>query len=255
MYARFLKNPPTNIDYLFLEGTQVGRSNTVSKSETDIEAEMTKIFSEKDKINIVNTSGQNIDRLVSIYKACNNTNKIFVIDVYVATILKELSKFASLPYPSDSFKNVRVIFPPGICKMLKRNNNEKRFYQFKKYKINRDQLSNNYRDIVMIVRPSIKNYITGIKNLDKGNFIYSLWKGYLKKDYTKNFVDYFTDMGFDFHIIHTSGHADTRTLKKMVSAIKPKNIVPIHTFEADEYANLFLDSNVLRINDNCDHPD
>jgi len=41
------------------------------------------------------------------------------------------------------------------------------------------------------------------------------------------------------HKIHTRGHADTKTLTKMAEAIKPKNIVPIHTFEGDKYKSIF----------------
>lgn len=71
--------------------------------------------------------------------------------------------------------------------------------------------------------------ITGI---DGGNLIYSMWEGYLKKHDTMKFIEYFENRGFTIHKVHTSGHADIDTLKKMVEAIKPKAIVPIHTFNA-----------------------
>ena len=48
---------------------------------------------------------------------------------------------------------------------------------------------------------------------------------------------------------HTSGHANRDGLKKMVEVVKPKTIVPIHTFEGDEYKDIFSDSNVQRVND------
>ena len=41
------------------------------------------------------------------------------------------------------------------------------------------------------------------------------------------------------HYYHTSGHADTGTLMKLVDAINPKNIVPIHTFHPKEYQKIF----------------
>ena len=52
-------------------------------------------------------------------------------------------------------------------------------------------------------------------------------------------------MRFVFHDIHTSGHADIGTLKKMVDAIKPKCIVPIHTFHGKDYKNVFTLTVVL----------
>lgn len=36
-----------------------------------------------------------------------------------------------------------------------------------------------------------------------------------------------------------SGHADINTLQKMVEAVQPKNIVPIHTFRGADYSKHF----------------
>ena len=81
--------------------------------------------------------------------------------------------------------------------------------------------------------------------MNGGNFIYSLWEGYLQKDYTKKFVEYLTNRNFTMYKIHTSGHADTVALKEMVKAIKPKNIVPIHTFSRDTYSGIFTEPIVI----------
>jgi ribonuclease J len=78
--------------------------------------------------------------------------------------------------------------------------------------------------------------ITGIEG---GNFIYSMWEGYLKKPDTKKFIEYFEKKGFSIHKVHTNGHADIDTLKQMVEAIKPKYIIPIHTFNAIDYKKYF----------------
>ena len=72
-----------------------------------------------------------------------------------------------------------------------------------------------------------------IQDLKGGNFIYSMWEGYLQKKRTQGFIKYFEDKNFRVHHIHTSGHADVETLKQFVNAINPKNIVPIHTFHAE----------------------
>ena len=59
------------------------------------------------------------------------------------------------------------------------------------------------------------------------------------KPYVKNFVDYLEHRGFKMYTIHTSGHADITALKRMVDAIKPQNIVPIHTFAGARYKDIF----------------
>jgi ribonuclease J len=162
-----------------------------------------------------------------------------VVDVYVATILKELSRFAKIPFPSKEFKNFKVIFPYYTSRRLKNEGNEKILYQFKNYKTTKEEIGNQADKIVMVVRPSMQKDLENISGIEGGNLIYSMWEGYLKKADTIKFVDYLINRKFTLHKIHTSGHADIKTLKKMVAVIKPKNIVPIHTFEADKYKDIF----------------
>ena len=61
--------------------------------------------------------------------------------------------------------------------------------------------------------------------------IYSFFVGIYRKNVTL--------AHFEIYNIHTSGHADIVTLQKMVDAIKPKKIVPIHTFQGNKYSDIF----------------
>ncbi|HNY63027.1 MAG TPA: MBL fold metallo-hydrolase [Bacteroidales bacterium] len=237
----FTHNAPQDVDYLLLEGTTVSREDEEFQTEEEIESELTKLFKQKGKINLIYTSGQNIDRITSIYKACLQTGKTFVVDVYVAKVLIELSRFGKIPFPSKKFENLKVIFPYYTSNRLTRDGNEKVLFQFKHYKIKKEEIANQAENIVMIVRPSMQKELEHIEGIDGGNLIYSMWEGYLKKSYTMNFVDYLTNREFALYQIHTSGHADTKTLKKLVEAIKPKNIVPIHTFEGVKYKDIFTE--------------
>ena len=244
----FTHNAPQNVDYLLLEGTTIGRETKPFKTEIEIESELTEVFKQPGKINLVYTSGQNIDRLVSIYRACIRTNKILVVDVYIATILKALSTFAKIPFPSKDFKNLKVVFPYHTSRRLKNSGNENILYQFKEYKITKAEIDNQTEAIVMIVRPSMQKDLEHIPGIDGGNLIYSMWEGYLQKTDTIKFINYLTARNFTLYKIHTSGHADTDTLKQMVDAIKPKNIVPIHTFNGSQYRNIFS-SPIVELND------
>ena len=87
----------------------------------------------------------------------------------------------------------------------------------------------------MTVRPSMKTDLEHIKRIEGGNLIYSLWEGYLRKEYTTKFIDYLKSRRFNVLKIHTSGHADIGSLNQMADAIKPKCIIPIHTFRGEEY--------------------
>ena len=42
----------------------------------------------------------------------------------------------------------------------------------------------------------------------------------------------------NIHHIHASGHADFKTLKTLVSALKPTTIIPVHTERPEEFKKL-----------------
>lgn len=248
VFKWFLQNAPQNVDALLLEGTAISEDGIPFKTETDIENELLEVFRQPGKINLAYVSGQNIDRLVSIYRACKRANKLMVVDVYVATILKQLSKFALLPHPSPGFANLKVMFPYHTSRKLSRQGDENILYQFKAFKITKDEIASKAGDIVMIIRSSMQKDLEHIAGIKGGNLIYSMWEGYLEKPSTRQFVDYLTSRCLTMHKIHTSGHADTQTLKQMAEAIKPKTIVPIHTFNAGLYKSIFT-SPVTELND------
>jgi ribonuclease J len=81
-----------------------------------------------------------------------------------------------------------------------------------------------------------------------------LWEGYFQKPDTQKFISYLEGRKFTTFHLHTSGHADSDALKQMVEAIKPNNIVPIHTFSGSEYQKHFrepvvemIDGEVLEV--------
>jgi ribonuclease J len=237
-------------DYLLLEGTSIGRQNTNFPSEDDIEASLVETFKQTDGINLIYCSGQNIDRLVSTYRACKRTGKTFVIDFYIANVLADLAKLGyGLPYPSKGFPEIKVRFPSALVKMIINRGKGELAYRFKGYKIATPEIVSQYKNVVVTVRPSMTNDITKFKKLAGGTLIYSQWGGYKKEKYVGDFLEYLSGKGMTIQDIHTSGHADLAGLKKMAEALQPKRIVPIHTFEGDEYGKLFPGTNVAMIND------
>lgn len=243
---RFILHPPKDIDYLIMEGTQIGRTKIASKTEYEIENEMTALFKE-DKINLISASGQNIDRLVSIFKACLHARKTLVVDVYIAKVLKTLSKYGSFPYPSDSY-NIKVLFTRYTSARLSRTNHKEILYEFKNFKVKKEEINADPSKYVILVRNSMVTDLDRMPDVKKGNFIYSMWQGYKIKPDTVNLIAFLNKRGFNYHDIHTSGHADSMYLKEFADAINPKNIIPIHTFHKKDFSSFFT-QNVIELDD------
>jgi ribonuclease J len=53
--------------------------------------------------------------------------------------------------------------------------------------------------------------------------------------------------GIPVQTIHTSGHASAKDLQRLVKAMAPRKVIPIHTEKPESYEKLF--GNVLRVED------
>lgn len=181
----FLHKVPEGVDALLLEGSLLGRENSGLKTEQDIEAEIFKILKEKDNIVFGVSSTQNIDRLVSFFKAALKADRLFAIDVYTANILDGLKDLAKIPYPSDKFPNIRVFFPRFACKRLVRNGQKERMFRFRPFRITKKEISESRKRVLMMVRPSMTFDMSHIAGIEGATVIYSMWEGYLKDASTR----------------------------------------------------------------------
>jgi ribonuclease J len=77
--------------------------------------------------------------------------------------------------------------------------------------------------------------------------IWSQWDGYLKDGPGKKLVEMCAQKNIPFEVVHTSGHASPSDLKRLASAIAPKKLIPIHTFEREKFPAMF--QNVSLVND------
>ena len=75
--------------------------------------------------------------------------------------------------------------------------------------------------------------------LDGASFSYSMWEGYLKENSPQGVVTWLEDNGIPWPVIHTSGHASLVDLQRFAAALKPRRLVPIHSFETNRFAEFF----------------
>lgn len=72
------------------------------------------------------------------------------------------------------------------------------------------------------------------KDMCNSTLIYSMWEGYLQ-----GVREFWERHKVPIIGVHSSGHAYIEELKDFVTAIKPVNIIPIHTFYPDKYSEYF----------------
>lgn len=242
LYRRMVSKPPKGIDCLLLEGSMIGRGEQLFKDEQAVQARIEKVLTATPNIKFLFASSQNIDRIVSAYKACLKTNHVFVIDIYTAYILDCLKK-VSKHIPQFNWRNIRVKFLKSHADSLAQNASDKLLYAYNARKIEIDEINAIKDKVLMLARDNsfFPKLVKIIKDIEGAKIIYSMWEGYL----TDKFKDFIAQKGLDIETVHTSGHATVIDLKAFASAVNPRVLVPIHTFHSDRYGEMFENVRVL----------
>jgi len=247
LFEHLVAYPPTNIDTLLLEGSSLGRLNDDQHfpTEADIETQLVQAFSATEGLALVHTSAQNIDRVVSILRACKRTGRKLIIDLYTAAILEATG---NIHIPQSNWPEVALFIPQAQRIQIKNN---AWFDLLKHHAANRiffENLLEAQSKSTLLFRP------LHCPDLERGNcligatYIYSQWEGYWEKDSYIKLKEWLERNAIPKISIHTSGHAGLVDLQKLVTAINPLKVVPIHTFFPKRYSELF--SNVEVHNDN-----
>ena len=247
LVERLVANPPTDIDLLLLEGSSLGRLNNDQQfpTEADIETQLVQAFSNTEGLALVHTSAQNIDRVVSIMRACKRTGRKLIIDLYTAAILEATG---NPNIPQSYWPDVALFIPQAQRIQIKEN---AWFDLLKHHATNRifiEDLRETQNKSVLLFRPLYCRDLERGNCLKRASYIYSLWEGYWEQDSYYKLKELLKRHAIPKISIHTSGHASPTDLKKIVEAINPRVVVPIHTFFPERYDELF--TNVQIHNDN-----
>jgi ribonuclease J len=255
LFDRFIKNPPADVDVLLMEGTMIKRTNSEFPSESAVEEKIVDTIKNQANICFLICSSQNIDRIVSAYRACIRTGKKLVIDFYTAWVLEKI-KAVSKSVPNIDWDHVRLYADYRPDQIVK--NNLEYFGNFRKMayasRVTKEELQQNPSGYLVISKMSKFKAMNIYTNFDAPvNVIYSQWLGYLKctdKEYygAEAVAKYREDPEVNFVYAHTSGHAVLHDLQRLAEAVKPKTLIPIHTEYGDEFEEHFC--NVLRLGDN-----
>ncbi len=204
-----LKSYVGQVDCLICEGTTLSRNREELMSETKLQNEAEKVFREN-KYVFVMCSSTNIDRIAAIHKATLRANRLFICDKYQKEILMYIDSISR----SSLYK--------FYGKVLSYDNNILQIMKDKGF--------------VMLVRD---NYISrkAMRLFPKSIFIYSQWEGYLNEKFTEyKHMQKFVPKNYIY--LHTSGHADFNSIKKVCETVKPKMIIPIHSESPEEFEKM-----------------
>jgi ribonuclease J len=240
MFDALLNDPPGNIDLMLMEGSSLGRLDEHQQfpTEQEIEEIFVDRFRHTSGMALVACSAQNIDRVVSVYRACKRTGRVFLIDAYAAEILKAIDR-DSIPKPTSDWSNIAVYLPQSQRRQLVRKGIASIVDSYRGLRIWPNELSARAGNLAMLFRGWMLGDLEKANALQGARVIWSQWDGYLKDGSGKKLIETCALKGIPFEVVHTSGHASPSDLKRLASAIAPKKLVPIHTFEREKFPAMF----------------
>jgi ribonuclease J len=254
LFDALVNHPLPNIDLLFLEGTMLQRSNDPFPTEAAVEKAMHRVINKQKNISFIISSLQNIDRIVSVFRACKKAGKILVIDIYTAFILEQVRKLSE-NVPGMEWEEIRVYAEYSQDEKLKANPGY--FGDFRgrlhQHRVKWQEMTANPARYVYYAKMSSFRKINAFREGEGPvNVIYSQWQGYLDGSHHHYFgAEQIAELRdcpeINFVYAHTSGHAPLKDLQSFASALKPKTLIPIHTEHGDMFENHF--DNVVTLTD------
>ncbi|MDA9432611.1 lactamase [Bradyrhizobium sp. CCBAU 51627] len=249
LFEALLKHPPRNIDTMLMEGSSLGRlANDQSfPTEDALEELFIGRFRATDGMALVACSAQNIDRVVTIYRAAKRTGRTLIVDAYAAEVLKA-TEHSSIPKPAHGWTNLAVFIPHSQRVQLLKKNIAPIVDTYREFRVWPEQLADVAHRSVMLFRGWMMRDLDRAQALTGARVIWSQWDGYLTTGSAGAMLKSDCESrGIPFETIHTSGHASPGDLKRLAAAVSPKRLIPIHTFEREQFPDLF--ENVALIND------
>jgi len=244
LFERLLRDSPRPVHAMLMEGSSLGRLDPGQRfpTETEVEARLVERLHPAGFVAVCG-SAQNIDRVVSLYRACKRTGRTLVLDLYAAEVL---AATGNPNIPRAGWPNLAIYVPQYQRRHVART---KRFDLLEPYKAHRiypEGLAALAPRAAMLFRPAMLPDVDALGTAwAGGRVIWSQWDGYLQAGPGAALKAELATRSVPLEVIHTSGHASIADLQRLAAAVAPDRLVPVHTFEGDRFGGLF-GANVAR---------
>lgn len=237
--SKVIENFIGPVDFVVCEATNVNSSKATALPEYELQRKFEAVFREN-KYNVIYLSSINIDRLFAIYHAALRAHRPFYIDAYQKNIMDIVAGRDGIWGKSRLYNYSEKIKP--IVLLRGRDG----FIVNESYK---DFLAD--RGYVLIARASdsFDKLIAQIPSEGRKSIL-SMWDGYVNETKDGYNPMLAKPLGKDFVCLHTSGHCDMSSLEALLSELRPKGVIPIHTDNPIAFAKRFNDRwPVILLND------
>ncbi len=226
------------VDVVLMEGTRVAAhgDGRPAMSEQDVEDECAARFVAVAGMALAFYSPQNVDRLVSLYRAARRAGRTFVMDLYAASIAAATGRST---VPQSGWEGVRVYLPRSQRRRVIDAAAYECVEAVRAARVYPQELCARPEDFVMTCRASMLDELERARCLDGAEAVWSMWPGYLERDQGAALGTRLERLDVGLSTVHASGHATPQDLGRFVTALGAERVVPVHTDAPERFGDLF----------------
>jgi ribonuclease J len=228
------------LDLLIMEGTSLSRGQEPGLSERAVETLLVNSLEQTPGLALAMFSPQNVDRLVSYYRAAVRTGRTLVLDPYAAYILYLIKSECKVPDPFQA-KYIRIFVAKSFLHSRAGRRLQKLVPRMKKVEVSRAEILAAPGCFLMIFREWMYERVFERELPAGSRFFYSYWPGYLDtQPRLKELRARLEESDCAFDLVHASGHIYYQDIMEFIERVDPIKIMPIHTTAAVELEKMFF---------------
>jgi len=238
IFEEFLRKPPVDVDVLLMEGTNLRRDTepATGRTEREVEDELVTTFKETRGLVLAMYSAQNIDRLVTMFRACKKSGRHLVVDLYGASVAEATG---NENIPQVGFDGLLVYVPNRQRIQVKEAGEFHRTNSVRPVRIFPEELAARAHELVFTFRTSMMHEIAKADCLTGATAVWSMWPGYLKRPGQERLRRFLEAHEVPLVTHHASGHAYVPDLQRFVRAVGARRVVPIHSSAPERFSEFF----------------
>lgn len=238
MFEALCTRPPIGVHSLLMEGTHVRPTDGAKAGLTEhgVEEKLLRLCRRTRGVVFVAYSGQNLDRLVSLHRAALRAGRELVVDLYGATMGRATGN-ARIPQPGH--RGLRVLVPQRQRVKIRTEGCFERVDALGRSRVRSPELKAFPGKFIVTLRANVLPDIEKAGDFDGAAAVWSMWDGYLEEGNSKRVRDFAQRHEIPLTCIHASGHATVTELQRLVTALAPERVVPIHSSATRRFAEFF----------------
>jgi ribonuclease J len=210
-----------------MEGSTIGSATNADgfATESDFEDQFAAIFRQTRGLPLVWCSPQNVDRIVTIYRACLRADRQFIVDAATDEMLR--TTVVPSVVPREVWEGIRVFVSPGEKRQGKRAPAAAADVAAGPPKVTADDLARVAATTVLLFKPGMMRDLEQANCLKDARLIFSMWSGYLEYENSNPVLEWLDRHKIPLDQFHTAGHAAIMELVELRRAFSAAPVVPI----------------------------